>query len=711
MSKLIYPSSPQVDILSFTKPSLHYRSQALKVILSILLFITCYFLVLILSVLLCILALSFSLKIISVLKGWVGLLIVLGVLFTTGMFFFFMIKFLFQVKKNEDNSRIELFEKDQPELFEFISRICAETKAPFPKKVVLSPHVNASVYYNSSFLSMFFPVRKNLEIGAGLLNSVNITEFKAVLAHEFGHFSQSSTRLGSYTYSFSRVTNNLLHENDSWLNTLNSLGSIHAILSLFSHLTVFMVKGAISLFAGVYSINHRNYMSLSREMEFHADTVAVSVTGSKPIISALHRVEFSTEAFNYTLRGIESYQEDKNIQISNFFQLHTRNLHYLAQENELLLEHGLPVINSDFIRNRSVVSRLKYKDVWGSHPSTEEREERAMKVELPSESITESPWILLRTPEKLQQELSEKLAMFSQNEGEKLVVGTPDMILHFSNLEEENKINPVYGTYYNYTSNTSSLPLHEDQEFLKKQSSEKIQALFSPEIIQNLKQYYSDINDTETMRLISSGHLSIKRFQFDGKTYTRYYSGDIYKQLKTDIEAQEKELNDHNRRISSWFYAKAQNTPLGETYFQHLQFSCHLNEDLKYVVELLDELVKFYNEHIVRYTSVEDIHYQSKKIHELYQAFYKLEEKSPERDIPEKLISSGLFNKGYKASIFCVEVRNPAELQGLAGLYPLFEDLKKITDNCATQEKKVRKQIIMLQDEILAKHSPGITES
>ncbi len=36
---------------------------------------------------------------------------------------------------------------------------------------------------------MFFPT-KDLVVGIGLINAFNISEFKAVVAHEFGHFSQ-----------------------------------------------------------------------------------------------------------------------------------------------------------------------------------------------------------------------------------------------------------------------------------------------------------------------------------------------------------------------------------------------------------------------------------------------------------------------------------------------------------------------------------------
>jgi Zn-dependent protease with chaperone function len=37
---------------------------------------------------------------------------------------------------------------------------------------------------------MFLPIKKNLQIGLGLVNSLNVSEFKAVMAHEFGHFTQ-----------------------------------------------------------------------------------------------------------------------------------------------------------------------------------------------------------------------------------------------------------------------------------------------------------------------------------------------------------------------------------------------------------------------------------------------------------------------------------------------------------------------------------------
>ena len=70
-----------------------------------------------------------------------------------------------------------------------------------PYRVFVNHEVNACVFFNQSFWSLIIPARKNLLIGLGLVNRLNLTEFKAVLAHEFGHFSQNSMRLGTYVYT------------------------------------------------------------------------------------------------------------------------------------------------------------------------------------------------------------------------------------------------------------------------------------------------------------------------------------------------------------------------------------------------------------------------------------------------------------------------------------------------------------------------------
>lgn len=127
-------------------------------------------------------------------------LVVIGVLGFTLMFGLYLIKFLFSRTKNENPQRKEVKESECPDLFQAIREVAEATVCPMPKKVFLSPDVNACVFYNTNFWSIIFPVKKNLEIGLGLFTCTNVDELKSILAHEFGHFSQNSMKVGSGVY-------------------------------------------------------------------------------------------------------------------------------------------------------------------------------------------------------------------------------------------------------------------------------------------------------------------------------------------------------------------------------------------------------------------------------------------------------------------------------------------------------------------------------
>jgi hypothetical protein len=94
-----------------------------------------------------------------------------------------LLKGLFKRSQEEKGLHREITEDEHPELFEFIRQLCAELRSPFPRHVYVSPDVNAAVFYHESLLSLVLPAPKNLLIGLGLVNVLNLSEFKAVLAH------------------------------------------------------------------------------------------------------------------------------------------------------------------------------------------------------------------------------------------------------------------------------------------------------------------------------------------------------------------------------------------------------------------------------------------------------------------------------------------------------------------------------------------------
>lgn len=700
MENIPYPKSPKVNVIDLRAISPSYKAQVIKVLFSIILFIFTYLAVLAFSILIFWLSLLAAGAIIRNLKGLYALIIIVGIVLSAGMFVYFVIKFLFQIKKDVDNSRVELQEADQPQLFEFVRRVCEETEAPFPNKIVISPAVNASVFYNSSFLSMFLPVRKNLEIGAGLLNCINITEFKAILAHEFGHFSQSSTRLGSYTYRFNRVVHNLLYENEGWLDALTAISSTHAVLAFFGQVTIWLVRGVMELFVAVYKLINISYMALSREMEFHADCVAVSVSGSAPIISALRRLELGQTVYQYTVQGILNYKADKTSRPQNFFALHRENLIYVAGLNHFTIENGLPLINEEY--NKTMEPRLRYKDVWASHPDIEERMANAFKKEITAEMIYESPWILFKNAEKLQETLSIKVPELVVDKNESELVANDLLLLYMRQEEAKNKINPLYLDYYTYANNTFTPIEEKDFEITNNLGSLSFSDVFNTSIVEQLKIYYRDVNDTQTIKLISEGHLHVKRFEFEGKQYTRYYSGDIFKQLKNETDAQKESLEKYNKKISTWFYLKAleKDSEGADSYKNLLNFNQSFINKAQTIHDLFQEHIRFYHEHIAKHRDAEDIPYQAKKVREIYQSTIKAQKELKDIELPEKLKVDFELGIGFVDATNLI-ITDPGAGNDLNGFNPLYDDLKLFTEKLDAIAVDLTRRVIKQQDHII----------
>ena len=93
------------------------------------------------------------------------------------MLFVFTLKFLFKSKNIQRSNRLKLDKYSHPELVAFVTNICKETGAPKPKNIYVDPDVNAYVSYSNMWLSLIFPVRKELTIGLGLVSCLNLTEF------------------------------------------------------------------------------------------------------------------------------------------------------------------------------------------------------------------------------------------------------------------------------------------------------------------------------------------------------------------------------------------------------------------------------------------------------------------------------------------------------------------------------------------------------
>jgi Zn-dependent protease with chaperone function len=288
--------------------------------------------------------------------------------------FLFLLKGFFKSEQQGKSLNVEITEAEQPRLFAFIRRVCEDTGAPPPHRVFLNPEVNAAAFYENSLLGLVRPTPKNLLLGLGLVNVLTFSEFKAVLAHEFGHFSQRSMKLGMYVYTANRVLLGMLNGRD-WLEDLllrfravpGFAGLIgFAIWGLFFALR----QGMLGLFYGVNFL----HSSLSREMEFHADLVAVSVTGSEAIVRGLTRLNFAGEALSFAAHEL-TLAAQHGLYSADLF-IHQRDgMDYLRrQRKDPRLGEPPPLPADPMLAPEVFDPDDGPPSMWADHPSNYDRE-------------------------------------------------------------------------------------------------------------------------------------------------------------------------------------------------------------------------------------------------------------------------------------------------------------------------------------------------
>lgn len=529
-----YPTSPQLDSYDFIKPSSEFKNSVSSVILAVAVFFLFYVILIAIGAVVMLAAGWAGITIIAAKPSFITLAAGAGIIALGIMLFVFLFKFIFSKTRDENPFRIEIKEKEHPELFSFIRNLNNDTQTKFPKKIFLSPGVNAMVFYNSSFWSLFFPVRKNLEIGLGLVNSLNVSEFKAVLAHEFGHFSQRSMKVGSYIYTVNKVIYNLVYEYDNWDNTLSSWAQTGGIFGFFAGITFWIVERVRSLLKVAYNLINVSYMKLSREMEYHADLIAISVSGNESFKSALRKIEFSSFAYDYTTGYLNSLASNEKAS-EDIYLNHSFTTSFLARHNKISVQDGDPNITDQDIENNVVKSRVNIKDQWASHPTLKEREQNISKVQIEAELNTNSAWTIFTNPDGVKKEVTSNLYK----------IGFPNV--EFKSLEKnefqdfvQNEVNKYkISDDYNGFYEDRYLTTFELKELMNSDSSKRFEEIYSKENVEKIKRLESNKVDLGILGQISLKQVQTKYFEFDSKKYKRKEAGALINKLKKEIEEEE----------------------------------------------------------------------------------------------------------------------------------------------------------------------------
>ncbi len=501
----LYPAGPSAVPAQLTAPSSAYRRHAWLAVAGLLTFAAAYF------ALMGWFGWTAFRMLRTLLSGEGGSALINAIVGGCALFLaVFMAKGLIFLKRGQASKDLELKPADQPELFAFLHRLADEAGAPRPKRVYLSPRVNAGVFYDLSLVNLLFPSRKNLDIGLALVNVLNLTEFKAVLGHEFGHFAQRTMAVGRWVYIAHQVATQLVARRDALDTFLAGLSRTDFRIAWVGWTLSIIIWAIRSLVDTAFSVVTLSERALSREMEYQADLVAASLAGSDALVHALHRLGAADEAWGRTL-GFASREFEAGRAVADLFAVQARMIANLRRVTPDPMYADPPQL-PEHEREQHRVFRnemVRAPQMWSTHPANADRENN-LKRRYVAAVIDERPAMLLfRDADALKHQLSRDMLR-----------ETPPAFAEaaesLSRLDAEFEVRALHqryqGTYLRRSFLRSvatpgelflgSLPVLEDAAL-----RERIAALYAPAHGEALQQLKRLEDERATLDAARAGHL------------------------------------------------------------------------------------------------------------------------------------------------------------------------------------------------------------
>ena len=542
-----YPIAPANADPAIIKPSPSFKKSVANVTVALIIFITIYLLILLSGIAVAIGSAAVGVVIIMGYPSFLTLILGAGLILSGAMLLFFLIKFIFKKQSIDYSGMVEVTADDQPQLFEFIKRLTDETGAPFPKHIFLTSSVNAGVFYNSTFWSMFVPVGKNLQIGLGLVNGLNMSEFKAVMAHEFGHFSQRSMTFGSYVYNLNKIVYNMLFDNEKYYDSLNKIARLHSFIRLGMMLNVYIVKGIQKLLRKTYVFLNTRHLVLSREMEFHADTIAAYYTGSNHAVNSLHRVEVSQLCYNDIFGFLNEMMKDDKRPV-NIYPLHLTAIKFFAAAQHLDVDHsGIAIINKPLPALNN--TQITVDDQWASHPSNNQREQHLKQFSLITPSDENSAWLLFNDVAGIQKKLSD--IVYASTERPLETVQDEEVVKLFTDFNNRRSYNTAYKGFYDrrYITVFDVDDIARNGN-LKYATADELLTDANCNIPLTIEGIAADLG---TLALISTDEHT-KNFNYEGVKYAKSDASKITSLLQDKLNWARQELEELDKQFFLFFY-------------------------------------------------------------------------------------------------------------------------------------------------------------
>lgn len=165
--------------------------------------------------------------------------------------------------------------KEYPALFALVDEVTTALHLSSMNEIYICNDVTAAVFTLPDMKNLFTKPRRYLVMGLGLLSQLDDDELRAVLYHEFGHYSQNSMNDSAYVYRIGQYSKSFIA-----FRELKKMGMWEKQMKTqclaFSYFLDFICQKIKML-----------YSRLSRTMEYEADDVAVRYVGGEVVQRAL----------------------------------------------------------------------------------------------------------------------------------------------------------------------------------------------------------------------------------------------------------------------------------------------------------------------------------------------------------------------------------------------------------------------------------------
>ncbi len=416
---------------------------------------------------------------------------------------------LFRNYRYEPSAPKEIREKDAPQLFSIIREIAAKTGNMMPKRVYLTPEFGAHVNFNYDFqLGFVNNIEYELTIGIRLLREMNVSEMRSILAHELGHFSKRNAITAAHI-NWLDTTYERMQHTPQYNNILSKF------LPLFYYPLAFIfVRPLTSVFYKHISVRAQ---WLNRYHELYSDTVACEITGSKPVVSSLCKLDIPTNSFDvYTQMLVALLQEGYSVR--DFLKGYAYVDEQTAEDVSMNISFQ-DTLTEPVGDSAIYPSRLPVLLAWDVHPSLQERIDHVNSLPVGEGEVNKEVASSLVKEEALS-DWGKTFQYYLKIEQGKSKEWKPQVMEH--------KEFVAWATKYLAEHRTPHFLLpfmekHIEKFQLPDDRTTKLEEVENPFTEENrnlILEYATAYADMEKLKMIKSGSLHVLEFTYCGVSYT-----------------------------------------------------------------------------------------------------------------------------------------------------------------------------------------------